>query len=259
MRFAELADVSRRLAATSKRSEKAALLADLLRRLAPAEIDVAVGVLTGAPRQGRIGVGWATLRDARVDPSSEPSLTVLEVDETIDRLAAMGGAGVVAARRALLVDVFGRATEPEQDLLWKVLGGELRQGALDGVMVDAVARAAERSRRCGAAGAHADRRPRRDGTGGDHRGRRGIGGCRHGAGSGRAADAGVAGTGRRGCARGDRAGVGGVEARRGAHPGPPPRRPGADLHPQPQRDHRPPRRRRRPRRRAAGRRPRARW
>jgi DNA ligase-1 len=142
MLYAELADVSRRLAATTKRSEKAALLADLLRRLAPEEVAIVVGVLTGAPRQGRIGVGWATLRDSRAAPASEPSLTVLEVDATLDRLAAMSGAGVNVARRAVLVDVFSRATEPEQDLLWKVFGGELRQGALDGVMVDAVAKAA---------------------------------------------------------------------------------------------------------------------
>jgi DNA ligase-1 len=142
MLYAELADASRRLAATSKRSEKAALLADVLRRASPDEVAVAVGVLTGAPRQGRIGVGWATLRDVRVEPATTPSLTVLEVDAAVDRLAAMSGSGVNATRRALLTDLFGRATEPEQDLLWKMFGGELRQGALDGVMVDAVAKAA---------------------------------------------------------------------------------------------------------------------
>ncbi len=142
MLFVELADASRRLVATTKRSEKAALLADLLRRMAPDEIAVAVGVLTGALRQGRIGVGWATLRDIRPDPAATPTLTVLEVDAAVDRLAAMSGAGVNAARRTLLADVFGRATEPEQDLLWKMFSGELRQGALDGVMVDAVAKAA---------------------------------------------------------------------------------------------------------------------
>jgi DNA ligase-1 len=142
MLFAELAEASRRLAATSKRSEKADVLADLLRRLAPDEIEVAVGVLTGAPRQGRIGVGWATLREVRPEPATTPSLTVLEVDGAVDRLAAMSGVGVNAARRALLMNVFERATEPEQDLLWKMFSGELRQGALDGVMVDAVARGA---------------------------------------------------------------------------------------------------------------------
>ena len=131
------------LAATSKRSEKAALLADVLRRLAPEEVAVAVGVLTGAPRQGRIGVGWATLRDVRVEPA--------------DRAVADGARGRRGRRPAgrdvrqrastrpagrCSCDVFARATEPEQDLLWKMFGGELRQGALDGVMVDAVAKAA---------------------------------------------------------------------------------------------------------------------
>src|SRR5262245_10883831 len=142
MLFAALADASGQLAATTKRGEKAGLLAELLRRLEPAEVPVAVGILTGALRQGRIGVGWATLRDVRPEPAAEPSLTVLEVDGAVDRLAAMAGPGVGAARRALLLDVFGRATAPEQDLLWKMFSGELRQGALDGVMVEAVAKGA---------------------------------------------------------------------------------------------------------------------
>jgi DNA ligase-1 len=100
-------------------------------------------VLTGAPRQGRIGVGWATLRDVQREPAVEPSLDIVEIDRMFDQLASMSGAGVNAARRALLSDVFARATEPEQRLLLRVFGGELRQGALDGVMVDAVARAAD--------------------------------------------------------------------------------------------------------------------
>src|SRR6188472_672855 len=102
MLFAGLADASRRMVATSKRGEKSAVLADLLRRLAPDEIEAAVGVLTGALRQGRIGIGWATLRDVRVEPAAAPTLTVVEVDTAVDRLAAMSGAGVNAARRALL-------------------------------------------------------------------------------------------------------------------------------------------------------------
>jgi ATP-dependent DNA ligase I len=142
MLFVELADASRRLVGTSKRGEKSALLAELLRRLAPDEIEVAVGVLTGALRQGRIGVGWATLREVRPEPATTPTLEILEVDDAVDRLAAMSGVGVNAARRALLYDVFARATEPEQELLWKMFSGELRQGALDGVMVEAVAKGA---------------------------------------------------------------------------------------------------------------------
>src|SRR3954454_22849244 len=115
MLFVELADASRQLAATTKRGAKAAVLADLLRRMAPDEVEAGVGVLTGALRQGRIGVGWATLRDVRPEPATVPTLTVLEVDASVERLAAMSGAGVNAARRELLHDVFARATEPEQD------------------------------------------------------------------------------------------------------------------------------------------------
>ena len=118
------------------------MLADVLRRLAPDEVAVAVGVLTGAPRQGRIGVGWATLRDVRVEPAAAPSLDRARGRRGARPLAAMSGAGSTRRAGALLGDVFARATEPEQHLLWGVFGGELRQGALDGVMVDAVAKAA---------------------------------------------------------------------------------------------------------------------
>jgi DNA ligase-1 len=141
--FAELAAVSERLAATSKRGEKAALIAAALLDAAPAEIRPTVGFLTGAPAQGRIGVGWATMRSVESPPASEPTLTVVEIDRLIDGLAAMSGSGVVAARRSQLADAMGRATVAEQRLLWSVIGGELRHGALEGVMVEAIARAAQ--------------------------------------------------------------------------------------------------------------------
>ena len=140
--FAHVAATSERLSSTTKRSEKANLLAGLLRDLEPDEVSVAVGFLTGAPRQGRIGVGWRTLQGADTPPAAESSLTVLDIDRVIDALEGLGGAGVQAARRALLIDLFGRATAAEQRMLWRVFSGELRQGALDGVMVDAVAKAA---------------------------------------------------------------------------------------------------------------------
>jgi ATP-dependent DNA ligase I len=140
VRFAALAATSEHLAATTKRGEKSALIADLLRRLAPDEIEVAVGFLTGALRQGRVGVGWRTLREIRTEPATEPTLEIGEVDRAVDRLAAMSGAGVGAARRDVLADLFVRATAPEQDLLWRVLAGEVRHGALDGVMVEAIAK-----------------------------------------------------------------------------------------------------------------------
>lgn len=141
----ELATTSASLAATTKRGEKSALLAATLRALDPDEIEPAVGFLTGVPRQGRIGVGWRTLRSAveAVGPATESTLTVAEVDDLFARLAGMSGAGVNAARAAALRAVFDRATAPEQTFLWKIFGGELRQGALDGVMLDAIARAAD--------------------------------------------------------------------------------------------------------------------
>lgn len=142
MRFVELALVSERVAATSKRGEKAALLADVLQAATPDEAAVAAGLLVGQPRQGRIGVGWAALRHLGAGVAGEPSLDVVDVDRRLSELATVGGAGSVAARRHLLLDLFGRATAVEQRLLLGVLGGELRQGALDGVLLDAIGRGA---------------------------------------------------------------------------------------------------------------------
>jgi DNA ligase-1 len=142
MRFAELALVSDQVAGTSRRGEKTALLANLLRSLAPEESAVAVGLLTGRPRQGRIGVGWSALSKLDAPPADEPSLEVLEIDRWLSELAVESGAGSVARRRELLSRVFSRATASEQRLLWGVFSGELRQGALEGVMVDAIARGA---------------------------------------------------------------------------------------------------------------------
>jgi DNA ligase-1 len=141
-RFVDLAVTSERVAATSKRGEKTQLLAELLRSLAPEETAIAVGLLTGQPRQGRIGVGWSALSKLDTPAAAEPSLGVTEIDRWLTQLAGVSGAGSVRARRELLIDVFSRATGPEQRLLWGVFSGELRQGALDGVMLDAVARGA---------------------------------------------------------------------------------------------------------------------
>ena len=142
MQFATLAHASRDVAATSRRSQKSAILAVVLADLAPDEVAPAVGMLVGAVRQGRIGVGWAQLRDLDVDAAPNPSLTIGDVDTAIDGLASMSGPGSTAARRGRLRAVWAAATEGEQRFLWQVLGGELRQGALEGVMVEAVAKAA---------------------------------------------------------------------------------------------------------------------
>jgi ATP-dependent DNA ligase I len=140
--FAEVVATAGAVTATRARSKKVAALADLLSRLEPDELPVVVAVLTGAPRQGRIGVGYRTVRSVEAEPADEPSLSVLDVDASLDRLAGLHGAGSQAARTAELAGLLGRATVDEQDLLRRLLVGELRHGALEGLVTDAVAKAA---------------------------------------------------------------------------------------------------------------------
>src|SRR3954470_12652522 len=93
MLYGELVAASQRTAATAKRSEKVAALAALLRAMEPDEIEPAVGLLIGWPRQGRLGGGWAAMCARQVSPAAESSLTISDVDEALTRLAAMGGGG----------------------------------------------------------------------------------------------------------------------------------------------------------------------
>lgn len=141
MLFAEIVATSAAVAATSARSAKAQALAELLGRLAPDEVEPAVGFLTGEVRQGRIGVGWSSLSAAERRPATAPALTVADVDAAITALAGLGGAGSAGARAAQLGDLFARATADEGHFLTRLIGGELRQGANAGVMADAVAKA----------------------------------------------------------------------------------------------------------------------
>ena len=127
------------VAATSARSAKVVQLADCLRTLRPEEVPVAVTFLTGSV--ARLRVGWASLRDLP-SPAATATLDVLEVAAVLDRLGAAAGPGSQGVRKRELDELFGRATEPEQRLLRGIVHGELRQGALEGVMVEAVAKAA---------------------------------------------------------------------------------------------------------------------
>ncbi len=142
MLLADLVATSAAVAATRSRTAKVTALADLLRRLEPDEVEAAVGFLTGAPRQGRIGVGWRTAFKVEVPPAAMPSVELREVDRVLGELAVTTGAGSVAARQGLLADLFGRATAPEAEFVRTLLSGGLRQGALAGVMTDGVAKAA---------------------------------------------------------------------------------------------------------------------
>ena len=140
--LAEVVTASNEVAATSSRSRKVAILAELLGRLEPAEIPISAGLLSGAPRQGRVGVGYSTIHGVEHAPAPEPSLTVGELDSAITEIQASTGSGSAAQRRQLLDGLFRRATAAEGDFVRRLFTGELRQGALAGVMADAVAKAA---------------------------------------------------------------------------------------------------------------------
>jgi len=117
-------------------------LADLLRAAGAQGAAVVVPWLSGDLRQRRTGVGWAALRDAPA-PAVVASLSVAEVDAAFEHMAGLAGTGSATQRRALVQNLFARATSDEQAFLRGLISGELRQGALEGVMVEAIARAAE--------------------------------------------------------------------------------------------------------------------
>ncbi|HYT27282.1 MAG TPA: ATP-dependent DNA ligase, partial [Actinomycetota bacterium] len=141
MLLVEVAETSDAVASTAARLAKVDRLAACLRQLDANEVELAVAFLSGELRQRQIGVGYAALRDAPA-PAEHPSLTLVEVDAAFERIGRQAGPGSQRERRRLLADLFGRATATEQAFLRRLLSGELRQGALEGVMVEAVARAA---------------------------------------------------------------------------------------------------------------------
>jgi DNA ligase-1 len=137
-----MAEASEAVAATSSRLAKIEVLARALHDAGPAEVTIAVAYLSGELPQRQIGVGWATLRQA-APPAEVPTLTLTEVDDVFSAIGAVAGQGSVAARKQLVDDLMGRATAQEQSFLLRLLSGELHQGALEGVMAEAIARAAE--------------------------------------------------------------------------------------------------------------------
>src|SRR3984885_3159726 len=141
MLLSRIAEVSQAVAATGARLAKIDALAGALREAGPLEVPIAVAYLSGELPQRQIGVGWASLRDGFA-PAASSSLTLSEVDAAFAAIGAVSGKGSAAARKALVGELFGRATAGEQRFLVGLLSGELRQGALGGVMTDAVARAA---------------------------------------------------------------------------------------------------------------------
>lgn len=140
--FADVVGASTQITATSSRSGKIATLSELLRRLDPAEVAICVGLLSAAPRQGRVGIGHSTLYGVDPAAAGEPSLTLAEVDRAISAIKEATGSGSQATRNLLLAELLGRTTDAEAKFLRRLLTGQLRQGALAGLMADAVGKAA---------------------------------------------------------------------------------------------------------------------
>jgi ATP-dependent DNA ligase I len=140
--LAEVAEVSRAVAGASGRLAKVAAIAAALKSAGADEVPIVVAYLSGELPQRQIGVGWAALRSAP-PASAEPTLTVPGVDAALSEIGALVGPGSVAERKRLVDEVMSAATAGEQYFLVRLLSGELRQGALDGVMTEAVARASE--------------------------------------------------------------------------------------------------------------------
>jgi DNA ligase 1 len=138
-----LVSTSQRVGASSGRLAKVRELAEALRALDTSEIEIAVQYLSGDTPQGKIGISYALLQAAmKVPPAAAPSLTIHEVDRRLGELAQIRGSGSTALRKTALNELFALATQPEQEFLVRLLVGELRQGALAGVMLDAIAAAA---------------------------------------------------------------------------------------------------------------------
>ena len=144
MLLADLLATSERVAATRSRLAKIDALAQCLRKLDASEIALGVAYLSGDTRQGRTGIGWAALEEAlAATPAHAPQLSLADVDDALARLAQVKGEGSAAERARLLTHLLARATRGEQEFIARLLLGELRQGALEGIMVDAIAKAAD--------------------------------------------------------------------------------------------------------------------
>ena len=129
--LAEIAEVSRAVAATGARLAKIEILAAALREAGPLEVPIAVAYLSGELPQRQIGIGWAALTGG-FTPAAAPTLTLSEVDSGLAAIGAVSGRGSTAARKALVSELFGRATEDEQRFLYGLLSGELRAGSAGG-------------------------------------------------------------------------------------------------------------------------------
>jgi len=141
MLLSDVVEVSNEVAATRSRLAKRSTLATLLRRAEIEDIEIVVTYLAGELRQRRTGVGWAGLASLP-EPAAAPTLTVHVVDAAFAAMSVLSGRGSAAARSAAVATLFGQATAAEQRFLRGLVSGDVRQGALDAVVLDAVAEAA---------------------------------------------------------------------------------------------------------------------
>ena len=240
MLLARLVEVSTQVAATRSRLTKRDLIADLLRETAEGagaeEIDIAASYLSGTLRQRRTGVGWRGLAEVPA-PADEPSVTLTEVDSTLEEISVLSGSGSAGARRDAVGALFGRLTEPEQDYLRNLVTGNVRQGALDSVMLDAIAAAADLPVASVRRAAMFSAPTGPIAVAALTRGRGGARGVQHARRPAGPADAGRHGSRRGRGRREDRRRVRGRhQARRHPDPGAQARRRGVGVHPQPRRD-----------------------
>jgi len=142
MLLIDLVRTSTEVAATPSRLAKTAAIAAALVAAEPDEVEVVAAYLAGAPRQRRTGLGWRGLAELP-PPAGTPSLTVAEVDAALERISRLSGAGSQALRSAAVVELFGQAASEEQRFLRALVFENLRQGALDSVLLDAIAKAAD--------------------------------------------------------------------------------------------------------------------
>lgn len=140
MLLIDVVRVSEAVTRTSARLGKVGHLAELLARVAPPEAEIAISYLSGELPQRQVGVGWRTLQDLP-QPKLVATATLTDVDALLTRIKAVSGPGSQAARKALVAELFSAITSQEQSFLMRLLSGELRQGALDGVMIEAIAKA----------------------------------------------------------------------------------------------------------------------
>ncbi len=143
MKLGAIVETSRRVTQSGGRRDKIGLLAALLATVPPEEIEIATAFLSGSIRQQRLGIGYAAIQEAAAGTAADsPSVELVEVDAIFQRIAATAGKGSVEAKQRLLRELLSRLTRDEQHFLFGLIAGELRQGAVEGVMLEAVAKAA---------------------------------------------------------------------------------------------------------------------